>query len=228
MKKPITDILNTKENKIISITGAGGKTTLMMDLAKKLQGKVLITTSTKIKTPKEGIHHLYIEEKGFQGPQEGITAIGNEIYPGKLGAISPEFLEKWGDEFDHIIIEADGCRNLPLKMWKKNEPVIYPKSDIVIGVFSIKVLGEQPSPKIMYYHEGLTQKFDIVNGEMFRYLIKNGLFRHFFNGRYVFINQTDNQEEREKARELIEEMKREIPEIHYFYGSAKEGIYHED
>lgn len=51
----LTDVLNIERNSIVSIAGAGGKTTLMFQLAEELKdkGRVLITTTTKIYMPKE-------------------------------------------------------------------------------------------------------------------------------------------------------------------------------
>ncbi|HID0823801.1 TPA: selenium cofactor biosynthesis protein YqeC, partial [Clostridium botulinum] len=46
----ISDILNLKKRSIISIVGAGGKTSLMLNLSEELRpyNKVLSTTTTKI------------------------------------------------------------------------------------------------------------------------------------------------------------------------------------
>ncbi len=49
----ISDILNFKKGSIISIVGAGGKTSLMFNLSEELRpnNKVLSTTTTKIYNP---------------------------------------------------------------------------------------------------------------------------------------------------------------------------------
>ena len=63
----ITDILNIDKNSIVSIVGAGGKTSLMFQLAEELREKsrVLVTTTTKIYVPEKGQYdYLIVGEEG--------------------------------------------------------------------------------------------------------------------------------------------------------------------
>lgn len=212
---------------MISVTGAGGKTSLMMSLAEKLPGPVLVTTSTKIAVPDEEGLTLYTREEDYPGKAEGIVCIGNRISEKKLSAISEEKLREIGRDFRHIVIEADGCRNLPIKMWKDHEPVIYDGTDLVVGVFSVKVFGKTISDDIMYYTEGLPDRFTEIDEELLAFLIDNGLFRNFFGPRYIFINQTDTEEEKKTARRTIRELQPRFPEIHFFYGSVLKDEFYE-
>lgn len=69
MEKNLDEILKIKKNDVISITGSGGKTSLMFYLANilKKKGSVLITTSTKIKVPeKDQVDELFLSFDSYE------------------------------------------------------------------------------------------------------------------------------------------------------------------
>ena len=47
----LKDILGINKKDVISIVGAGGKTTMLFSLSKELKGKVCLSTTTKIFMP---------------------------------------------------------------------------------------------------------------------------------------------------------------------------------
>lgn len=67
MRVELSKIFNINIHDIVSIAGAGGKTTLMFNLAKELSGKgrVLVTTTTKIYLPEKSQYDDLILNKGF-------------------------------------------------------------------------------------------------------------------------------------------------------------------
>jgi len=229
----IDEIFQIKKNDIISITGSGGKTNLMFSLAKKLseKGSVLITTSTKIAVPEQGFDKLYFSIDDYEKPEGNeVVCLGNLIKDKqKLSSIAYESLREIIDDFDYILIEADGSRNLPLKFWKDYEPVIYSITNKVIGVLPIKVYGKVPSKDFIYNYDGFINYLgkDKISYKTFLNLIEynKGLFKNFTKEKYVFINQVEDDNDLSNARKIIENVKCDCK---LCYGSVKEGIYYED
>lgn len=140
--------IDLKRDRIFSIVGAGGKTTTMHRLAKELSGqgaRVLMTTTTHLWCPKEQFVEVKEAEDlrrvrkmlevercltvGRRVPGNKITGIGERLYP-ELVRIP-----------DYLIVEADGAKGLPLKVPAEHEPVIFPGSDVVIGVIGLDSLN---------------------------------------------------------------------------------------
>lgn len=177
-------IFQIQKKEIISITGSGGKTTLLFCLAAELRkrGSVLLTTSTKIAVPQSGFDFLYTSLSAYQdavktkkaeifaetgltdaSPKNAasslwgntVTCLGEKV-PGiaKLTTVGYKALCRICSDFDYCLIEADGSRRLPLKFWKAYEPVIYDFSTKAIGILPIKVYGKVPSADFIYNFEG--------------------------------------------------------------------------
>lgn len=226
-------IFQIKKKDIISITGTGGKTTLMFSLAKNLskEGSVLITTSTKIALPKAGFDKLYLSIGEYSKPKANeIVCLGNLIEEKqKLSSFPYEELKDIVDDFDFVLIEADGSRNLPLKFWKNHEPVIYDFTNKVIGVLSIKVYDKVPNKDIIYNYEGFVRNLgdDRISYKTFINLIKynKGLFKCFDKEKYIFINQVETDNDLNNVRKILENIEFDGK---ICYGSLKEGIFYED
>jgi probable selenium-dependent hydroxylase accessory protein YqeC len=143
---------------VISLVGAGGKTTLMFALAGELKegkGVVVTTTTTKIFPPLPSyVTHLLISSDQDKimdfivrnGATLGhITlASGKSEATGKLLGIKPELVAKLIDlePVLCVIVEADGAARRPLKAPDpSHEPVIPLSTSLVIPVIGIEALG---------------------------------------------------------------------------------------
>ena len=117
----------------VSITGGGGKTTLMIGLAsylKKLGKRVLMTTTTKIMSPyllDYGADRIFSDDSVMAFfPQEPLCV----LYASSDGTMSRwtspplENLDALRDRYDAIICEADGSKRLPLKVHTDRDPVV--------------------------------------------------------------------------------------------------------
>ncbi|GHV96591.1 hypothetical protein AGMMS50293_29110 [Spirochaetia bacterium] len=128
---------------VITVIGSGGKTSLIRLLAAhfsrslvKERRKVLVTTTTKMfPLP----------------PLDGVTTVGcfNEK-TGKLESLPLYELERIIPDFDLVLIEGDGSRELPLKGWADSEPVVPPFTTITVGVLPLWPLGMTVSEKIVH------------------------------------------------------------------------------
>lgn len=178
MKHPILtseELLSTlplSEHRIITITGAGGKTTLLYALARKLSGnhrKVLVTTTTHIMRPTDSpnipqgiileqesafeLQHAFSESHlvylGIPMPTADSRKRQEDGSPVKWQSPSLPFLEEIRSVPDYILCEGDGSKRLPVKIPRKKEPVLYPGTEMVIGVIGLSCLG-QPVEKTLF------------------------------------------------------------------------------
>lgn len=141
--------------KIISVVGAGGKTTTCYRLAKELASlgqKVLVTTTTHMWKPAEdfvewkeaGGHGSVSEFLGNlaeQLEQKKILTVGISCGNGKICGIPSEEYGAVCSLADVLIVEADGAKGKDIKIPAPHEPVIFPGTDLVIGVLGYPAVG---------------------------------------------------------------------------------------
>jgi probable selenium-dependent hydroxylase accessory protein YqeC len=143
-------LLDLNMGDMVSIVGAGGKTTLMFRIAEELRRdyKCLVTTTTKIFVPDmEAFDFMAVGSNDFRQLREirksGIYVYGSGINEEKkLLGISLEMLDREFSYFDFTIVEADGSKRKPVKGWNEGEPVISSRTSRTIGVLSIEALGK--------------------------------------------------------------------------------------
>ncbi len=200
------ELLELKDKDIVSIVGAGGKTTLMFLLANEIKdyNKVLVTTTTKIYKPSEKeVKYLVLKEDGTEyiknNTNKGIYVYGSFINEeNKLLGIEPEELDDLKESFNCILIEADGSKKKSLKAWNEHEPVIYNRTTKTIGVLSLKAFGmEINNENIHRFKEFIDLTKCEVNEKVnLDILIKiifseNGLFKNSKGEKILFINRAD-------------------------------------
>lgn len=141
----IIDALDIEKNKIISVVGGGGKTSLIFALADefvKSGKKVIVTTTTKM-YEREDMCLFCQKEKIIKSLNENKFAfVGKRAENGKITADFDD-IDDILDLCDILLIESDGSHHLPFKVPNENEPQIYPKTDIVIGVCGLSSLGKE-------------------------------------------------------------------------------------
>jgi len=131
---------------ITALVGGGGKTTLMLRLARELAqsgARVIVTTTTHI-LPPEGIptgNPANAEEVSHALLLEPLLCLGKLTADGKLGApdLSMAMLTQ---QADYVLVEADGAKHLPLKAPAEHEPVIPPETRLVIAVAGLDGAGK--------------------------------------------------------------------------------------
>lgn len=131
---------------VTALVGGGGKTTLMLRLARELLqagASVIVTTTTHI-FPPEGIltqNPATLEEAKATLARERLACFGKPAAGGKLSApeISISALEGIAD---YVLVEADGAKRLPLKAPAEHEPVIPNETRLVIAVAGLDGAGK--------------------------------------------------------------------------------------
>ena len=230
----IDEIFDIKKHDIISITGAGGKTSLMASLALSLSknGRVLVTTSTKIALPKEGFDRIFTSFNDYFDDKDAkIVCLGQKVDgKEKLAIIGRYKLSKIVGDFDYVLIEADGCRNLPLKFRYPHEPVIYDFTTRVIGILPIKIMGKVTKDDFIYNYQGFSKNIGtgIIDSKMINKLIAydKGFYKGFEKEKYFFFNQVESKSDFYRIEEFKKEFK--FADIKLRYGSLKEGKFYEN
>ncbi|MCF0136211.1 MAG: putative selenium-dependent hydroxylase accessory protein YqeC [Lachnospiraceae bacterium] len=143
---PSDDLLDRllSMGRVISLVGAGGKTTLLYALADRGVRKAmqtLVTTSTRILHP--GAEHFCSDlPRCRDNWDRGIYAVwGTDLGNGKIGAPPVNSFELT-PEADLVLVEADGSRRLPCKAPAVHEPQIPAGTDLVIGVLGLSAIGQ--------------------------------------------------------------------------------------
>ena len=137
-----------KQHTIISVIGAGGKTTALLALAQALSDRrVLLTTSTHIYpvAPPDSRALLIAPEAdelldALAAP--GIVCAGRAATDGKLGALAPDLFRHAVRAADITLCEADGAHHLPLKLHRVDEPVVPLESDLCLIIAGLSAWGQ--------------------------------------------------------------------------------------
>jgi probable selenium-dependent hydroxylase accessory protein YqeC len=157
MNSSLINKLKLKDKGVISIIGAGGKTSLMFKLAKELAesgNKVLTTTTTKIFMPgpdvspetiiTDSIDELIEKSKSCLRRFNHFSAGHKQIAdPNKLKGFDPDIIDQLFQAgcFDWIIVEADGARRKPLKASDTHEPIVPGMTTHLIHVTGLDAVG---------------------------------------------------------------------------------------
>jgi molybdenum cofactor cytidylyltransferase len=152
----LTDSLGVQAGDMVSLIGAGGKTTTLFRLAKELRengGKILVTTTTKIYKPNkphverlflvQDVNALLTESRNI--PRPAIIGAGYGVDDeGKLLGLPAGWLDdlEQSAAFDTILVEADGAASRLFKVPSELEPVVPKLSKLVIWSMAIKVMGK--------------------------------------------------------------------------------------
>ena len=137
-------LLGNEQKHHIAFVGGGGKTTLMHAIGKQLQGKVILTTTTKMGSDQnEGMRTLLnprIEEIDALDTNYPVM-IWKEVQGPKAIGVEKSLCDIWFSLVDHILVEADGSRRRPFKAPAGYEPVIPNSTTLMISAIGADALG---------------------------------------------------------------------------------------
>jgi probable selenium-dependent hydroxylase accessory protein YqeC len=177
------EALDLTKGGVISLVGAGGKTSLLFRLASELAAageSVLTTTTTKIMMPAPNQSSQVILTKSPDAvlaharkvliKNHHIFAASTRIadFPEKLSGFPPGAIDKiWSAGLLRwVIVEADGAARRPLKVPADHEPVIPLSSKYIIGVIGLKVLGKPVGEDWVFRHERFSKITGLMHGEL--------------------------------------------------------------
>ncbi len=185
---------------VTALIGGGGKTTLMLHLARELRemGTVAVTTTTKIWPPTD----IPIAQDPNTAREllshEGLVCLGSPTEQGKLTL--PDFAS-WPQLADYTLVEADGSAGKPFKGHEKWEPVLPPERNNTILVLGADGFGRPIS--VAAHRPGLYARLAAVpeNRPITPAIAARVALREGFHDR-VYLNQVDREDEWPLAQEL--------------------------
>ena len=221
--------MRLKKGGVISLVGAGGKTTLMFRLARELsrQGAaVLTTTTTKIYRPTrkqspvvivaESANTVLKQARTVLKHHRHISA-GSRIlhFQDKLKGFPPEVIDQlWQSGiFRWIIVEADGAAGRPLKAPAVHEPVIPKCAKWVLGIVGLEALGKPLIARWVFRPQLVSQVTGLAEGSILNesaiaglLMDQNGILKNAptWATRMVFLNQADSQGRLESGRKIAQ------------------------
>ncbi|MBO5514422.1 MAG: putative selenium-dependent hydroxylase accessory protein YqeC [Mogibacterium sp.] len=212
--------LGIPEHAVISLTGAGGKTSLMFGWAKELASegrKVAITTTTHMLSPErmkeetsdlyQGIDVFCCDGTETAGQIDEAIAESDILFvfspceerPSRVTAPPDEVLEHLYDTADVTLIEADGSRRMPIKWPASYEPVVPDRTDITVYVVGLSAVN-QKTDEVMFRVKDFPKALwrDTVDVNLLHKLIssKDGGRKGACGDFRVFLNQVDNNIDR--------------------------------
>ena len=234
----LSESLGLRKREVISLAGAGGKTTLMFCLAKELflaGKKVVTTTTTKILEPtSEETLSLFInmdeeELKQFVfkhlDEYRQITIARERLGSGKLKGVSSDLAnDLWrSGEIDYVIIEADGAAGRPIKAPREGEPVIPSSTTLVVAILGVDGVEMEINEENVFQAERVSRLTGISMGkkmtdEAMAVLVTHpeGIFKGAPSSSRViaFLNKVDIPEGVVKAKGIAQKIiERKHPKI---------------
>lgn len=170
--------LNLDEFQIVTLIGAGGKTSTMYYLAQRgveAGKRVLITTTTKIFYQPQD-HKRFIQADEYNQwlkivqlrakPGEYLVS-GKKIMNGKIQGLEPIWIDCLAEKdiFDLILIEADGSAQKPLKAPANFEPVIPDSTELLLPVVGLTSLKYSLSSDIVHRLDKFMKLTGLKEGE---------------------------------------------------------------
>ena len=177
----LCDLIDLPVHPLISIVGAGGKTTTMYALASELAqrgSRVITTTTTQIFFPEPGQTDMLIVAadtptllkmiSAAWQQHRHVTVAGAVIRADKLAGLQPgqpyELLMQSGASA--VIVEADGARHRMIKAPAEHEPVIPTHTNIALLMMSAGAINQPLSAEVAHRPERIASVLDMNLGEM--------------------------------------------------------------
>ena len=225
IRMKLQEAFGLEDREMVSMIGAGGKTTTLYRLANELWKtgkKVLVTTTTKLYKPtKPHVQRLFLAQEPqsltseLAGVKEPcVVCAGSDLDgAGKLLGLPPDWL---GDLLEKnvvqaILVEADGAAQRLFKVPAKHEPVVPLDSSLAVWVMGIKVLGKPLTSEWVHRAERAIDLLDLKPGCPVTMDIVERLVAHpegclrgipSQSRKIALINQADSKEELQTAKDL--------------------------
>ena len=153
----LTDALSVGKGDVVSLVGAGGKTTVLYALTRELRHhglSVVATSTTHMQMPMTattmpplvvvGEEDNWLTTVKAQLLRYGsVTVIQDRKRDDKLGGVDPVMLDPLRSLADCVVIEADGARGRSLKAPASHEPVIPDETTLTVILVGLDVLDHK-------------------------------------------------------------------------------------
>ncbi len=219
---------------VVSLVGAGGKTTVLYALSMELRRRglsVVTTCTTHMQLPTGGgtAAPLVVvgEERNWLATVKArlaqygsVTVIENRTREDKLQGVDPVMIDPLRSLADCVVIEADGARGRSLKAPADHEPVVAEETTLSVVIVGLDVLGEPLQEKFVHRLEIVKRLSKAPPAsEVTKDVVVAAVIDGYFpklprqGRRVVFLNKASD--ERLKAAEKLGEalLRRGAPEV---------------
>lgn len=217
--------IGAKEKPRIAAVGAGGKTSLLKELAreyKERQKKPVLITTTHMKKEESS---FFTTETSLEAilavlEKEGMVIAGEDAGRGRIKSLPEPVMKELLNLENPVLIEADGARMLPVKMPGENEPVLPKETEIVLSVYGLDAIGsriqdvcfrpELAAKLLGKKQEDILTKEDLIQMAVAEEGDKKGILLGMES--IVFLNKADGERQMQMAKKLAECLEREFGE----------------
>ena len=203
---------------IVCAVGAGGKKSVLYQLAREHPGPVALTATVHItEFPADlGTDPVIGEDADLEARVLAAAASRAVAYarssdkPGRHAGVPAATIRRIHDAggFAATFVKADGARMRWIKAPATDEPILVPAADLVIPVVSARAIGEPLSERVAHRIDRVADVTGIAPGELLtpeavgRLLAsEQGALQHAGGARVApVINMVDNDDKEEMAR----------------------------
>lgn len=153
----LVDALSVGAGDVVSLVGAGGKTTVLYALATDLRKRgfsVVATSTTRMQMPVTAAtapplvvvddeENWLTTVKARLSRYGSVTVIQKRSRDDKLEGLDPVMIDPLRSLADCVVIEADGARGRSLKAPGRHEPVIADETTLTIILVGLDVLDQR-------------------------------------------------------------------------------------
>ena len=164
MSTSLSERLGLGPRELVSIVGAGGKTTILLTLGRELAQaghRTILTTTTnlaadQVKSPAVHGSDPAMVDASFLDDAPLFVVAGNKGR--KADGLTPQAVDRLFSDTsaDYVIAEADGARAMSIKAPADHEPVIPSLSTTVIVVMGADALG-RPITEVAHRPERIAE-----------------------------------------------------------------------
>ncbi|MFL5655649.1 MAG: selenium cofactor biosynthesis protein YqeC [Ktedonobacteraceae bacterium] len=243
----LSELLDLPPRSLISLVGAGGKTTTMYTLASELAqrgSRIITTTTTNIYFPKQGETDTLIVAAGTPAllkmisaaweQHQRVTVAGKAIDADKIGGLQLdqpyELLMKSGA--DVVIVEADGARHGMIKAPAEHEPAVPPQTNVALLMMSAEAINQPLSGSIAHRPERVAAVLGINQGDVLTAVLvaklmmsEQGGMKNIPEMAEVYVLITHVTEERWDGVREVAELVRRLPRAANVYCSNQPGAW---
>ena len=219
--------LESVPHSVISLVGAGGKTSTMFRLAEECRAggrRVIVTTSTHIFYPDSYpvalIKRAEDLEKWDEWTDILVVAGSKDEETKKLAGLSLPEIGRLRNYCDVLLIEADGSRQLPLKLPAEHEPALIEETEAVIGCAGLSAIGkrwkdacfrwERAGQVLGETEEDFREKKILPQDAAVILMDEKGTRKHVGERCYrILLNQMDGEKQKADAEEILRLIEKE-------------------
>ncbi len=160
---------------IVAAIGAGGKKSVLNELAAHATGRIAWTGTVFTARPPRwtGVEVHVGNEAELLSMAGKLSGDGRHAFllpsekPGRYGGLSPDGVDQLHEQggFDLTLVKADGARMRGLKCPKPGEPVLPARTRTVLMILSAQVIGKPLDESFVHRPERVGAVLDLAPGE---------------------------------------------------------------